>query len=190
SYVVVFNDSANLARYHGDVVQYRIEVGDGAAWDRCDDGILNGQELAVDCGGNCPGCGVGQPCNIASDCESLACNYSKGQCAQACTVETAVDLGAPGHEVVVPSDGCVKVDSGYPSWWGTRSMNLMSGAGGQYPIPFVWANICPNGSSTSGGTFTADWQSTDLGPIDGACPTVIDLRGDGSSNVSLRYYGL
>jgi hypothetical protein len=194
SYVVVFNDSENLTRYHGDVTQYRIEVGSGAGWDRCDDGIRNGQELAADCGGNCAGCAVGQPCRLPSDCKSFVCDYSAGKCAAppapaapACTAETAVDLGAPGQVTAVPSDGCVKVEAGYPSWWGTRTMNLMNPSGGRYPIPFTWSNSCGNG--TGEGTFTRDWQSTLLRPTSSACATVIDLRGDGSTNIALQYYG-
>ncbi len=81
SYVVVFNDSNNLTRFHGDVAQYRIEVGDGAGWDTCDDGIQNGQETAVDCGGNCPGCDGGMPCNIALDCASYVCDPASNTCA-------------------------------------------------------------------------------------------------------------
>jgi hypothetical protein len=69
-------------------------------------------------------------------------------------------------------------------------MNLLNGGGGQYPIPFVWTQICPDSTSTSGGTITADWEAHLLDPISSACPTVIDLRGEGSSNISLRYYGL
>lgn len=190
SYVVVFNDSANPTRFHGDVTQYRIEVGNGVGWERCDDGIRNGQEVAVDCGGNCPGCNVGQPCSVSTDCQSLDCNYRLGQCRTECTVATAVDLGVPGQQTIVPSDGCVKVQSGYPSWWETRTMNLLNGAGGNYPIPFLYENICPGNLSQSGGTITTDWETHLLGPITSPCPTLIDLRGDGASNMILYYYGL
>jgi hypothetical protein len=190
SYVVVFNDSKNLQRFHGDVTQYRIEVGSGAGWERCDDGIRNGQEVAVDCGGNCPGCKIGQPCTMAPDCQSLVCNYRTNKCVAACTVDTAVDMGVPGQQTIVPSDGCVKVHAGYPSWWQSRMMNLLNGGGGRYPIPFVFSNMCPDGGFTSGGTITADWETHLVGPITSPCPTVFDLRGDGTSNVILYYYGL
>lgn len=39
----------------------------------CTDGIKNGAETGVDCGGTCPGCGVGLPCVKAGDCASGVC---------------------------------------------------------------------------------------------------------------------
>ncbi|KAL4451739.1 hypothetical protein ABPG75_007401 [Micractinium tetrahymenae] len=47
----------------------------------CSDGKLNGQEVDVDCGGICPGCGPGKKCNSNSDCQSgLNCFGSPGTC--------------------------------------------------------------------------------------------------------------
>lgn len=41
----------------------------------CSDGIRNGQETDVDCGGfTCNPCSGGQTCSISSDCESSVCN--------------------------------------------------------------------------------------------------------------------
>jgi len=73
----------------------------------CSDGALNGQELAVDCGGPvCVGCGAGAPCDFPSDCQSGAC--TGGVCrAPSCGdlvkngSETGVDCGgscAPGKK--------------------------------------------------------------------------------------------
>jgi hypothetical protein len=40
----------------------------------CTDGVLNGSELGVDCGGgSCPGCAVGSRCNEGADCSTLVC---------------------------------------------------------------------------------------------------------------------
>lgn len=40
----------------------------------CVDGVQNGAETGVDCGGGaCPGCGDGDPCSQASDCSSSTC---------------------------------------------------------------------------------------------------------------------
>ncbi|HEY5958324.1 MAG TPA: hypothetical protein VIV60_17290, partial [Polyangiaceae bacterium] len=188
SYVIVFNDSENLTRYHGDVTQYRIELGSGAGWERCDDGVRNGQELAIDCGGNCPGCAAGKPCNLASDCLSNVCDYGTHKCAASlCNAATAIDLGAPGHETVVSNDACVKVELGYPSWWGSRTMSLQNSGASSFPLPFTWSNSC---SSSSGqASFTANWQSRLMTSVSSQCANVIDLQGDGNSNVTLRYYG-
>src|SRR5690606_12576487 len=128
----------------------------------CNDGIKNQGETGVDCGGPCPACVV------------------------PCTISNAIDLGAPGVNKTVPIDGCVKVQSGYPSWWGTRAMRLESAAGGAYPVPFTWSNTC-SGSSGSG-TFTANWQSKVLNVTKQTCATLIDLNGTGSGNITLRYW--
>lgn len=69
----------------------------------CTDGIKNGSESAVDCGGSvCPRCDLGKMCLAGSDCLSATC--SGGQCVPppaTCTdglkngSETDVDCGGP-----------------------------------------------------------------------------------------------
>src|SRR5262249_27765003 len=44
----------------------------------CTDGVQNGSETAVDCGGACPGCDVGMPCTVNTDCRSGHC--AQGTC--------------------------------------------------------------------------------------------------------------
>jgi hypothetical protein len=39
----------------------------------CDDGILNGNETGIDCGGSCGGCALGQPCIVSADCAAGVC---------------------------------------------------------------------------------------------------------------------
>jgi hypothetical protein len=103
-----------------------------------------------------------------------------------CTVETAVDLGSDGHSVVVPTDGCVKVDSAYPSWWGMRHMMLQNNGGNAYPVPFGWSNVCQSRSGS--GSFQTDWQSPVIGPVSDKCPTLIDLQGPSGGQITLRYF--
>lgn len=55
----------------------------------CTDGILNGTESAVDCGGACPGCGPGIGCGTNSDCAGGACDPMSSTCAPTCTDATA-----------------------------------------------------------------------------------------------------
>ncbi len=43
----------------------------------CNDGILNGNETDIDCGGNCPSCENGKSCLENQDCESGYCNPDK-----------------------------------------------------------------------------------------------------------------
>ena len=162
----------------------------GTGGPTCDDGVQNGDETDVDCGGSvCGGCTDGQSCIVNSDCLSNHCG--DGFCftpVDDCDAESAIDLGATGQFTVVPSDGCVKVEAGYPGWWKTRTMNLMNPDGSNYPIPFTWENTCSGGSGE--GSFTANWQSQYLTPTSDECPTVINLLGNGSSDITLQYFGL
>jgi len=43
-------------------------TGECVAVTRCDDGVQNGNETGVDCGGSCPRCGLGEPCKLTLDC--------------------------------------------------------------------------------------------------------------------------
>src|SRR5262249_51173613 len=45
----------------------------------CDDGLANGYETDVDCGGPCPACGPGQVCGVAGNCSTGIC--AEGTCA-------------------------------------------------------------------------------------------------------------
>lgn len=103
-----------------------------------------------------------------------------------CTEGNAADLGIPGHESSVSNAGCLRVRDGYPSWWGTRTMRLETGASGQYPVPFTWTNACSGAGGS--GALTGDWQSQLLAGVSAACPTLIDLQGSGAGNVTLRYW--
>lgn len=66
----------------------------------CQDGVLNGDEILLDCGGGgCPGCPVGSACREGTDCSTSVCG-GDGRCAAAsCTDgtlnqnETALDCG-------------------------------------------------------------------------------------------------
>ena len=111
---------------------------------------------------------------------------SGGASGGGCTVGTALDLGAPGAVNVVARNACVKVQAGYPSWWGTRNMQLQVQSPGSYPAPFTWSNSC-NGTSGSN-SFTGDWQSRIIGPVSQNCATLISFTGGSSGNVRLVYY--
>ncbi|HEY3500508.1 MAG TPA: carbohydrate-binding domain-containing protein [Polyangiaceae bacterium] len=132
----------------------------------CSDGVKNQGETGVDCGGPCAACAPPPP--------------------PPCTAATAVDLGAPGNNKTVPVGGCVRVQSSYPSWWGTRTMRLETAGGTTYPVPFTWTNTCTGSSGSN--TFTANWQSKNLVTTSSGCATVIDLKGTGTGNVTLRYW--
>ena len=67
---------------------------------KCDDGIKNGTETDVDCGGSCTGCAEGKFCAAGPDCENGIC--TSGNCAApSCTdgvkngTELDVDCAGP-----------------------------------------------------------------------------------------------
>lgn len=103
-----------------------------------------------------------------------------------CTIASAVDLGTVGSATTVQNDGCVKVQNGYPSWWGSRNMRLQSMSPGTYPVPFTWSSSCVG--TQGSGQFTGDWQSQIFGPTSAACATLIDLQGSGAGTIILRYF--
>ena len=64
----------------------------------CTDGMKNGNETDVDCGGTCPGCANGGMCKVAMDCKNGVC--SNGVCTDCFDrakngSETDVDCGGP-----------------------------------------------------------------------------------------------
>jgi len=56
----------------------------------CTDGIKNGSESGVDCGGSCPPCATGQDCTSRNDCAGALC--SGGMC-ETCTLSPADTCG-------------------------------------------------------------------------------------------------
>jgi hypothetical protein len=56
----------------------------------CADGVKNGTETAVDCGGLCPACSDGKGCGVGSDCQSGVCS---GATCQAPTCNDGVKNG-------------------------------------------------------------------------------------------------
>jgi hypothetical protein len=152
----------------------------------CSDGTLNQHETDVDCGGECGACQPGQACVVDSDCSAPAiCVAGVCTAGAECSVATAIDLGIPGQQTTLSNAGCARVLSGYPSWWGVRTMKLEPVPVGSYPVPFTWSNSCGSGGS---GLLTGDWQSQLLPSIDSRCPTLLQLQGNGSGSVTLRYW--
>jgi hypothetical protein len=78
----------------------------------CADGLHNGQETDIDCGGpSCPPCGPGGDCQTGSDCVSGVC--TGGACQPASCEdgvangdETGVDCGGPTCPQCQPGGGC------------------------------------------------------------------------------------
>lgn len=68
------SDSALVPDMAAPSDQSVVPTGDAAGAGSCKDGIKNGQETDVDCGGpTCPTCGLGKICLGATDCQSADC---------------------------------------------------------------------------------------------------------------------
>lgn len=97
-------------------------------------------------------------------------------------------MGAPNEATTTVVSGCLKIEDGYPDWWGTaRRLSLQVSGGGAYPLSVRVFNACSELAQTL--TFTADWQQLLTGPTNADCPTLIDLKGTASANVTFVYYG-
>jgi hypothetical protein len=73
----------------------------------CADGVRNGNETAVDCGGGtCPGCNTGQGCVVDRDCASTVCGSG------VCRVPTCGDGRRNGAETDIDCGGDTCNDCG------------------------------------------------------------------------------
>ena len=108
----------------------------------CDDGVHNGPETDVDCGGTCPGCGDGKTCAKDGDCKAGGCAEASiaGEglvrfCTESVTcvangfdgkksgVETGVDCGGACANAGFPDFLCT------PSGCGDEAFGCPKGAG-------------------------------------------------------------
>ena len=71
----------------------------------CDDGLQSGDESDVDCGGGCGGCGLGEGCEAAGDCDSDTCDGGICVLAASCKAIKAADPGAADGLYDVDPDG-------------------------------------------------------------------------------------
>jgi hypothetical protein len=72
----------------------------------CANGVRDGGETAVDCGGSCGPCAAGAPCSVSNDCQSGLCE--SGVCAdpfQSCAAILAANPSAPSRAYSLDVDG-------------------------------------------------------------------------------------
>lgn len=74
----------------------------------CGDGLKNGDETDIDCGGSCAGCGTDKTCSVNADCQSGVCK------SRACQSPTCTDGVKNGAETDVDCGGgaCSKCPTG------------------------------------------------------------------------------
>lgn len=81
--------------------------------DRCANGVNDGDEVDVDCGGSCLPCATGKTCRVATNCASLACHATRNVCvASRCEdgakndLETDIDCGGDSCGKCGVGKGC------------------------------------------------------------------------------------
>lgn len=90
-----------------------------ARFSTCSDGVKNGTEADIDCGGaTCGRCGVGQGCAEDSDCsDGLTC--ASGTCVMNCSASSVKILGTRNPTItpaIVPAGSTATVNCRYPTY--------------------------------------------------------------------------
>lgn len=163
----------------------------------CTDGIKNGSETDIDCGGNdCTGCADGKACKGYADCATGTC--SGGICVAVCTTCGTADLGIgsdlaakpadlAGRDLVSPADMVKPADlASRPDL--VPSPDLI-------PSPASCTDGVKNGTETDidcGGTCAtkcaegkvckADADCASTLCVNGVCTPCVDADGDGYKN--------
>jgi hypothetical protein len=91
----------------------------GPSPDHCDNGVQDGDETDVDCGGSCDGCDEGQTCFISPDCKSLQCTPDMSCGADDWCVELIDDNGCQScikSSCCEDVKDCVENDSACACW--------------------------------------------------------------------------
>jgi hypothetical protein len=90
--ITVSKSAVKGHKQHGDT-QGRCPTTTQPSGDTCSDGITNGSETDVDCGGTCPRCATGKTCASRNDCASARCDT--GACEQCADPNTdcGTDVG-------------------------------------------------------------------------------------------------
>jgi hypothetical protein len=152
----------------------------------CMDSTKNGNETGVDCGGpNCMPCAAGNPCNVASDCQSNVCtggvcqpsagsvtatrvvtaNWAQGYC---------VTLFVTNNSTLPTTNWSVSLNTNassiYTSWNGT-----FSGSSGVISVTpsFSWNKVIPPGGTDNSVGFCANRTVSGSGTL----PNVFSASG-------------
>jgi hypothetical protein len=102
----------------------------------CSDGVKNGGESDIDCGGGCPACDDGAGCATTDDCASGVCGQSR-----TCSAPTCSDGVTNGAEIGIDCGGaCATRVSGEGCVTGTASsMACTSYSGGDtFTVVLSW----------------------------------------------------
>jgi len=131
--------------------------------DPCGNGVQDGLETGVDCGGGeCKVCPVGGGCAADSDCESGHCPVSRGYC-----ISSEADGTCPAVDPDNPSCGdCVKNGTETDVDCGGDCLPCRSGAACVAPGD-CWSNACTNDECEMGAAKTRCFSNADC--LSGVC---------------------
>ena len=131
---------------------------DGPANPACSDGVQNGAEIAVDCGGGCP-CDPGLPCQVPGDCKTSVCTGGK------CQPANCTDGFKNGEESDVDCGG-----NACPPCAGLKAC----GSGADCASGVCTGNICQMPTCDDG---TTNANETDIDCGGPSCPKCDDTKG-------------
>ncbi len=137
----------------------------------CSDGIKNGDEADIDCGGSCSACPNGKSCSFTNtNCQSTYCNPNN-----ICSVPSCTDGWRNGNEAGIDCGGscsaCPTAECENPSGGDELTANAPSGVGQHYPS----IAIDPLGD------FVITWHSND-GSGDGIFAQRFNADGSKAGN--------
>lgn len=167
----------------GDPLTMQFTLADtaGAA---CDNGVLDGDETDVDCGGSCSPCGNGDACSVDADCQSGTCDAGTCDDPPPPSGNTLVLVDADADvDVQTLTEGEVLYQGQLPANWTLRAE--VEGSPGQVcfdvnGVPEKCEGVAPYAIA---GDSSGDFDAWNPGP--GAY--TIDVRADGTPALSLGF---
>src|SRR5512143_1064749 len=150
---------------------------DAALASRCDDGIHNGTETDVDCGGSCGPCAVGQACGASGDCLQSVCDAATCRLAYSCGELHTAQAALASAPYTIDPDGAgsgaslttycdMAVDGG--GW------TLIGKVDGRYDMYTQWMLTTVNAS---------DMLTPTIGPGTFACVDASELAVNRSTDI-------
>lgn len=118
----------------------------------CSDGVKNGSESDVDCGGECDGCGIGQICGVDADCQSNVC--ADGVCGS-----SSDHCSAPGWTPTSYVAGQIVVATCQASIAGTPCFGAVGTAFAWSCDSPSWCSVLEPGGASSG--WWAAWSAVE-----------------------------
>jgi hypothetical protein len=108
----------------------------------CQDGTQSGNEMLADCGGACPGCPLGSPCSVETDCASRLCTAGR------CSEGTCSDGQSGGDESGIDCGGSDPACARCPDWEACRAASDCASGACEAGVCISCADGRRNGTET------------------------------------------